>query len=83
MSPGREIRLVEEENGRWAAVDEEHDVASHGETRQEALEVLDEVVALHDGDSDQPIADEEAYLRDQGIDPADVSDTRELPEFMK
>ncbi|MFB6074175.1 MAG: type II toxin-antitoxin system HicB family antitoxin [Haloarculaceae archaeon] len=45
MSTGREIRLVEEEDGWWSAIDEERDVASQGATRTEALENLDEAVA--------------------------------------
>ena len=46
MSPGREIRLIEEDDGGWSARDVETDVASQGETRQEALENLDEAVEL-------------------------------------
>jgi predicted RNase H-like HicB family nuclease len=46
MSSGREIRLIEEDDGGWSAIDVETDVASQGETRQEALENLDEAVEL-------------------------------------
>lgn len=46
MSTGREIRLIEEEDGWWSAVDEETGVASQGETRTAALENLDEAVEL-------------------------------------
>jgi predicted RNase H-like HicB family nuclease len=46
MSTGREIRLIEEDDGWWSAVDEETGVASQGETRQAALENLDEAVEL-------------------------------------
>ena len=46
MSTGREIRLVEENDGGWSAVDVETAVASQGETRREALENLDEAVEL-------------------------------------
>ena len=46
MSTGREIRLVEENDGGWSAMDVETAVASQGETRQEALENLDEAVEL-------------------------------------
>ena len=46
MSTGREIRLIEEDNGGWSAIDVETDVASQGETRREALENLDEAVEL-------------------------------------
>jgi predicted RNase H-like HicB family nuclease len=43
----RKITLTEdEETGLWSAVDEDEGVASQGETRHEALENLDEAVAL-------------------------------------
>jgi predicted RNase H-like HicB family nuclease len=46
MSTGREIRLIEEEDGWWSAIDEETSVASQGETREVALANLDEAVEL-------------------------------------
>ncbi len=46
MSTGREIRLVEEDDGWWSAIDADTGVASQGETRQKALENLDEAVEL-------------------------------------
>lgn len=46
MSTGREIRLVEADDGGWSAIDEQAGVASQGETRTEALENLDEAVEL-------------------------------------
>jgi len=46
MSTGREIRLIEEDDGWWSAVDEETGVASQGPSRADALENLDEAVAL-------------------------------------
>lgn len=42
MSTGREIRLTEEGEGGWSAIDEETGVASQGDTREEALTNLDE-----------------------------------------
>lgn len=45
MSQGREIRLLEEDDGWWSAIDEETGVASQGETREDALENLDEALA--------------------------------------
>jgi predicted RNase H-like HicB family nuclease len=82
MSIGREIRLLENEDGWWTAVDRETGVASQGETREAALENLDEAVALHRGEG-EPIEDEEAFLRDVGIDPEKVEETEGLPEFMQ
>lgn len=46
MSTGREIRLIEEDDGGWSAIEEEAGVASQGETRRGALANLDEAVKL-------------------------------------
>jgi len=62
MSTGREIRLIEEDDGWWSAIDEDKGVASQGETRQSALENLDEAVELTEEarkdatDADEPDA---------------------------
>jgi predicted RNase H-like HicB family nuclease len=80
MSTGREIRLLENDDGWWTAIDEATGVASQGETREAALEDLDEAVALHQGDG-EPIEDEEAFLREVGVDPEGVEETEDLPEF--
>jgi predicted RNase H-like HicB family nuclease len=77
-SPRREIRLVQEDDGRWSAIDEGVGVASHGETRSEALVNLDEAVALHTGEIGEPVTD--ADLRDLGLDPEEVSDEPQEPE---
>lgn len=80
----REIRLIEEEDGGWSAIDTRVGVASGGDTREEALEMLDEAVALHTGATGEPIEDEEAFLREIGIDPDEIPDDPEpLPDFMK
>jgi predicted RNase H-like HicB family nuclease len=61
MSTGHEIRLIEEEAGGWSAIDEELNVASQGETREEALANLDEAVELtkeaREADTDAPEPD--------------------------
>jgi predicted RNase H-like HicB family nuclease len=77
-SERREIRLVEEEDGRWSAIDEGVDVASQGQTRSEALANLDEAVALHKGEIGEPVTD--ADLRDLGIDPDTVPDEPQEPD---
>jgi predicted RNase H-like HicB family nuclease len=74
----REIRLIEEEDGTWSAIDEETDVASQGETRSEALVNLDEAVALHTGEIGEPVTD--ADLRDLGLDPDEVPDEPREPD---
>jgi len=78
MSTGREIRLIEEEAGGWSAIDEETGVASQGETREEALEMLDEAVALHTGEAGEPVTDED--LEELGLDPEEVPDEAIVPD---
>lgn len=77
-SPRRQIHLVEETDGTWSAIDEGAGVASQGETRSEALANLDEAVALHEGETGQPVTD--ADLRDLGIDPETVPDEPTEPD---
>ncbi len=64
----------------WVARDEDTGVASQGETREEALENLDEAVALYKGEIGREPTDDE--LRELGIDPADNT-TGELPDVLK
>jgi len=78
----QEIHLTKEGNW-WVAKDVETGVASQGKTREEALEMMDEAVALHKGEIGEPIEDEEAFLEELGIDPDEVEPTKELPDFMK
>ena len=77
-SPRRRIRLVEEADGTWSAIDEGVGVASQGETRSEALANLDEAVALHEGERGDPVTD--ADLRDLGLDPDRVPDEPREPD---
>lgn len=86
---GREIRLVENPDGRWTSIDDETGVASQGETREEALANLDDAVALHKGeigDSIDTPEEERAFLEELGIDPDEVEEAREqnesLPDWM-
>lgn len=41
MSTGREIRLIEADDGWWSAIDQGTGVASQGETRERALDDLE------------------------------------------
>lgn len=84
-----QIRLVEED-GWWVATDLSTGVTSQGETREEALAMLDEAVALYNGeigDSVDTPEEERAVLEDLGIDPDEVEASREendeLPPFMQ
>jgi len=76
-----EIRMWREGDG-WVITDVETGVTTQGETREEALEMLDEAVALHKGEAGHEPTDEE--LREMGIDPDDntTGDT-EPPDFMQ
>ena len=84
-----EIRMWRED-GDWVITDVETGVTTQGETREEALEMLDEAVGLHKGETGEPIEtpeEEREVLRDLGIDPDEVETAREendeLPEFMQ
>ncbi|GAA0719584.1 putative RNase H-like HicB family nuclease [Halorubrum trapanicum] len=61
-----EIRLWRDE-GWWIARDVGTGVTTQGESRSDALENLDEAVALHRGEVGREPTDEE--LRELGIDP--------------
>ena len=62
MSTGREIRLVEEDDGWWSAIDQGTGIASQGETRERALENLDEAVEATEEarDADTPAPEPDA-----------------------
>ena len=75
----QEIRLVSEGDG-WVATDVETGVTSQGETREVALENLDNAVAAHREEGRPPTDDE---LRELDIDPADnVTGEREPPNVL-
>jgi len=87
---GRTITLTQADDGWWVAHDEATGVTSQGETRQDALENLDEAVALHTeeiGDSIETWSQERDVLGDLDIDPDEVKQAREehdgLPNFMQ
>jgi predicted RNase H-like HicB family nuclease len=75
-----EIRLWQEEDW-WVAKDVETGVTTQGESRRDALENLDDAVALHDGERGRAPTDEE--LRAVGIDPADnTTGNQEPPDVL-
>lgn len=81
----QEITLMKEADSEWwVAKDEETGVASQGKSRAEALEMLDEAVALHRGEIGEPIDDEDEFLREIGIDPEEIpAEPKEKPEFLQ
>lgn len=80
--PLRDIHLVQNPDGQWTARDVALELAAQGDTREEALRALDDVVAgVHDDGGHVP-TDEE--LRDLGVDP-DVARSQddELPDVLR
>ena len=76
-----EIRMWRE-GDMWVITDVDTGVTTQGETRQEALEMLDDAVAAYNDDRGHEPTDEE--LRELGIDPDDnTTGDGELPEFMQ
>ncbi|MCU4800231.1 type II toxin-antitoxin system HicB family antitoxin [Halobacteria archaeon HArc-gm2] len=81
MSAGKEIRLTNEgDTDLWTAIDVETGVASQGETREKALENLDEAVAGYNGAGREPT---DAELRELGIDPDENTCSGDLPDVLK
>ena len=76
-----EIRLWREDDW-WVATDVDTGVTTQGQSRETALENLDEAVALHDGETGHEPTDEE--LRELGIDPADnTTGDQEPPDVLE
>ncbi len=71
-----EIRLWREDDW-WVARDVETGVTTQGQSREDALENLDEAVAIHNDEVGSAPTDEE--LREMGIDPADNTTGEEEP----
>ncbi|MFB6234245.1 MAG: type II toxin-antitoxin system HicB family antitoxin [Halopenitus sp.] len=65
----------------WVVTDEETGVTTQGETREEALAMIEEAVALHRGEAGEPIDDEEAFFEDLGIDPDTIEGAGKPPWF--
>jgi predicted RNase H-like HicB family nuclease len=76
-----EIRMWRE-GDLWVITDVETGVTTQGETRQEALDMLDDAVAAYKGERGHEPTDEE--LRELGVDPEDnTTGDGELPDFMQ
>lgn len=78
MSTGVEPTItLTEDDGWWVARDTETGVVSQGRTRTEALENLDEAVALYLGEVGREPTDEE--LEAVGVDPDDNETSDDEP----
>ena len=76
-----EIRLWQEDDW-WIARDVETGVTTQGESKEEALEHIDDAVAQHDGEHGRTTTDGE--LRAVGIDPAEnTTGDREPPDVLE
>lgn len=71
-----EIRLWQEDDW-WIAKDVDTGVTTQGESREEALDNLDDAVAVHTGKRGREPTDEE--LRSLGIDPQDSTTGEQEP----
>lgn len=78
-SPEEGVEFIHEDDGRITARDLETGVASFGETKSEALQMLAEALALHEGSGEQVT---DADLEEWGLDGVERGH-KELPEFMQ
>ena len=79
----RRITLTQADDGWWTARDEIARLTTQGETRDEALENLDEVIAAVENDAGHFPTDDE--LREAGIDPEDNrrAGSGDLPDVLQ
>ena len=77
------ITLTRNDDGWWTARDETRELTTQGETRDEALTNLDDVIEALENDAGRPPTDEE--LRAAGIDPEDnrKAGSGELPDVLE
>lgn len=79
----RRITLTENDDGWWTAREETIGLTTQGESRDEALNNLDEVIAAVENNKGHAPSDEE--LRNAGIDPEDNrrAGSGDLPEELQ
>lgn len=77
------VEFVREDDGSVTARDLETGLARGGETRAEALAQLAEVLRLEDGEG-EAIEHPDEFLREEmDIEPDDLEDHDELPDFLQ
>jgi predicted RNase H-like HicB family nuclease len=81
--PGIRITLARNDDGWWTARDETRGSTTQGETRDEALASLDDVIDAVEHDAGRSPTDEE--LREAGIDPETnrQAGSGELPDVLE
>jgi predicted RNase H-like HicB family nuclease len=81
--PSVEITLIRKDDGWWTARDETRGLTTQGETRDEALANVDDVIDAVENDAGRPPTDEE--LLEAGIDPETnrQAGSGELPDVLK
>lgn len=70
------VEFIHEDGGTITAKDPETGVASHGDTKVEALRMLADALTLHAGGG-EPSDDEEAFLEEIDVDPDEIDATSE------
>ena len=85
MSQGRRITLTEEGEW-WIARDEDAGITTHGRTRTDAIDNLDEAVAceqaaIEDGDEPLGEAEHKALFDELGLGPEDMSGSPLTPPW--
>lgn len=77
------VEFVREDDGSVTAHDLETGLARGGETRAEALAQLAEVLRLEDGGG-EPVDSPDEFLREEmDIEPDDLDEHDEPPEFLR
>ena len=81
--PSIKITLTRNDDGWWTARDEMRGLTTQGETREEALASLDDVIEAVEDGAGRPPTDEE--LREAGINPEANrrAGSGELPDVLK
>lgn len=75
------VEFTYDDAGLVTARDIESGVASCGESKAEALAMLAEALALHEGGG-EPIEDEAAFFREIGVDPDDIDEDTSPPPWL-
>ncbi len=77
------VEFIHEDDGSITARDIETGLARGGDSKSEALSQLAEVLELHEGGG-EPIEDPDKFLREElGLDPAELDEDGDLPEFLR